>query len=110
MTDLSDHTPLAHAAEEVTGTAGATITTPALTRVVLDTSVLVADPHCLNHFGTAAVVIPLTVVEELDGLKTRPDDVGRAARTALRSLEELRVRHGGSLAEPVPLDDGTLQI
>lgn len=110
MTDLSDHTSLAHAAEEVTGTAGATTTTPALTRVVLDTSVLVADPHCLNTFGAAAVVIPLTVVEELDGLKTRPDDVGRAARTALRSLEELRVRHGGSLAEPVPLDDGTLQI
>ena len=33
-------------------------------------------------------MIPLTVVEELDSLKTRPDDVGRAARTALRSLEE----------------------
>lgn len=80
------------------------------TRIVLDTSVLVADPACLSSFPGADVVVPLTVVEELDGLKTRPDDVGRSARTALRSLEELRVTHGGSLAEPVPVGDGTLQI
>ena len=52
------------------------------TRVVLDTSVLVADPGCLHSFPHCDVVIPLTVVEELDGLKSRPDDVGRAARTA----------------------------
>jgi PhoH-like ATPase len=84
------------------------------TRVVLDTSVLVADPACLHGVGDVDVVIPLVVIEELDGLKTRLDDVGRAARTALRTIEELRVRHGGSLATAVPLSDrpggGTLQI
>ncbi|HRE02554.1 MAG TPA: PhoH family protein [Ilumatobacteraceae bacterium] len=82
-------------------------------RVVLDTSVLVADPACLAGFADADVVVPLTVVEELDGLKTRSDDVGRAARAALRAVEELRIRHGGSLATPVPIGaDGnaTLQI
>jgi PhoH-like ATPase len=77
---------------------------------VVDTSVLIADPHCVQTFGSAALIIPLTVVEELDSLKTRPDDVGRAARTALRSIEELRILHGGSLADPVPLGDGTVQI
>jgi PhoH-like ATPase len=51
------------------------------------------------------VVVPLTVIEELDSLKTRLDDVGRAARTALRTIEELRVRAGGSLATPVPVAD-----
>jgi PhoH-like ATPase len=78
------------------------------TRVVLDTSVLIADPSCFTSFGGDAVdiVIPLIVVEELDGLKTRPDDVGRAARAALRAMEELRVRHGGSLATPVPIGGG----
>ncbi len=76
------------------------------TRVVLDTSVLIADPTGVVGFAGADVVIPLTVVEELDGLKTRADDVGRAARHALRTLEDLRVRHGGSLAEPVPIADG----
>jgi PhoH-like ATPase len=80
------------------------------TRVVLDTSVLIADPACVTSFDDSDVVIPLTVVEELDGLKTRPDDVGRAARTALRTIEELRVRNGGSLADPVPLGEGSLQI
>ncbi len=83
---------------------------PARTRVVLDTSVLIADPSCVMTFDNVDVVIPLIVVEELDGLKTRPDDVGRAARTALRTIEELRVRNGGSLAEPVPLGSGSLQI
>jgi PhoH-like ATPase len=79
-------------------------------RIVVDTSVLIADPGCVLSFHGADVVIPLTVVEELDGLKSRLDDVGRAARAALRALEDLRVRHGGSLARPVPLADGSLQI
>ncbi len=82
------------------------------TRLVLDTSVLISDPTCVLEFVGADIVIPLTVVEELDGLKSRSDDVGRAARTALRTLEELRVQHGGSLAAPVPTGCGgtTLQI
>lgn len=70
-------------------------------RIVLDTSVLIADPNCLNAYPNCDIVIPLTVIEELDGLKTRPDDVGRSARAALRSLEEIRLRSGGSLARPV---------
>jgi PhoH-like ATPase len=82
------------------------------TRLVVDTSVLIADPTCVLEFHDTDVIIPLTVVEELDGLKSRTDDVGRAARTALRTLEELRVTHGGSLAKPVPTGNGsaTLQI
>ncbi|HAN34350.1 MAG TPA: hypothetical protein DCQ52_02530, partial [Acidimicrobiaceae bacterium] len=84
------------------------------TRVVLDTSVLVGDPGCLHGFAGVDVVIPFTVIEELDSLKTRPDDVGRAARTALRTIEELRVKAGGSLATPVTIGDpaaeGTLQV
>jgi len=84
------------------------------TRFVLDTSVLIADPGCISCFGDVDVVIPLTVIEELDGLKSRPDDVGRAARTALRAIEELRMRNGGSLAEPVRVgsadNTGTLRI
>jgi PhoH-like ATPase len=80
------------------------------TRLVLDTSVLISDPTCVLEFQDADVVIPLTVVEELDGHKSRMDDVGRAARTALRTLEELRVQHGGSLAEPVPTGNGTATL
>jgi len=72
---------------------------------VLDTSVLVADPSCIGSFVDADVVIPLTVIEELDSLKSRVDDVGRAARTALRALEVMRVNAGGSLADATPVGD-----
>lgn len=71
------------------------------TRVVLDTSVLIADTNCLLAYPDCDIVIPLTVIEELDGLKSRPDDVGRSARAALRGLEEIRMKAGGSLAHPV---------
>lgn len=84
------------------------------TRVVLDTSVLVADPACIAAYHDADVVIPLIVIEELDGLKTRSDDVGRAARGALRALEDLRQQAGGRLTDPIRVstapDAGTVQI
>ena len=82
------------------------------TRLVLDTSVLIADPTCVLEFTNADVVVPLTVVEELDGLKSRSDDVGRAARTALRTLEELRMNmaaHSPSRSPP-GAEGATLQI
>lgn len=79
--------------------------------VVLDTSVLVADPGAIHEFGRCSLKIPLTVIEELDGLKSRPDGVGRTAREALRRIESLRVAAGGSLVEPVALaHGGTLAI
>lgn len=108
MTDLLPEMTMAPAAP--TTREGGDIAGPR-TRIVLDTSVLIADPSCVLSFDDVDVVIPLTVIEELDGLKSRSDDVGRAARTALRTVEDLRVRHGGSLAEPVPIDgNGSLQI
>ncbi|MBM3637894.1 MAG: PhoH family protein [Actinobacteria bacterium] len=83
-------------------------------RVVIDTSVLIADPSSLMCFPNSEVVIPLTVIEELDGLKSRADDVGRAARTALRTIEDLRRKAGGAIHQPVPLTDeidgGTVHI
>ena len=74
--------------------------------VVLDTCVLLADPFSLYAFGDADIVIPLTVIEELDGHKSRLDDVGRAARAVVRDLERLRVDSGGDFREPVALPTG----
>ncbi len=79
--------------------------------MVLDTSVLIADPESLFAFPQAAAVIPLVVVEELDHHKTRPDDVGRAAREVIRTIENLRRVNGGNIGTPVALPDGgTLHI
>ncbi|HVW34479.1 MAG TPA: PIN domain-containing protein, partial [Acidimicrobiia bacterium] len=81
------------------------------TTVVLDTCVLLADPDSLYAFGDADIVIPLTVIEELDGHKSRLDDVGRAARHVVRDLERLRVDSGGDFRDPVALPTGgTLRV
>jgi PhoH-like ATPase len=74
--------------------------------VIVDTSVLVADPGSVAAFAGCNLKIPLTVIEELDGLKNRPDGVGQTAREALRRIEALRVEAGGSLVDPVPLPHG----
>ncbi len=76
------------------------------TTVVLDTCVLLADPDSLYAFGEADIVIPLTVIEELDGHKNRLDDVGRAARAVVRDLERLRIEGCGDFREPVALPTG----
>ena len=80
-------------------------------RMVLDTSVLISDPDSITAFPGADTVIPLVVVEELDQHKSRMDDVGRAARAVIRSLEELRVANGGDIRTPVALrNGGTLRV
>jgi PhoH-like ATPase len=82
-----------------------------VTCYVLDTCVLLADPRALYRFDEHDVVLPLVVVEELDRNKTRLDEVGRNARGALRLIEELRVRSGSGLREPVVLPGGgTLRV
>ena len=84
---------------------------PSRTTVVLDTSVLIADPGALHTFDEQDVVIPLTVIEELDGHKGRRDDVGAAAREALRAIEGLRVAHDGNINSAIGLTNGgTLRV
>jgi PhoH-like ATPase len=78
----------------------------ASTRVVLDTSVLISDPDSLFAFPTADAVVPLVVIEELDQHKTRMDDVGRAARAVIRTIEELRIANGGDIRHAVQLPGG----
>ncbi len=84
---------------------------PVANRVVLDTSVLISDPESLFAFPDSDAVIPLVVVEELDQHKTRMDDVGRAAREVIRTVEELRIANGGDIRHAVELPGGgTLRI
>jgi PhoH-like ATPase len=57
---------------------------------VLDTNVLLHNPEALFVFQENHVVIPYPVIEELDTMKTREDDVGRSARSTIRHLDRLR--------------------
>jgi tetratricopeptide (TPR) repeat protein len=73
---------------------------------VLDTNVLLADPGVLLSFPNAQVVIPETVLAELDKLKTsRVDpDLRFRGREVSRVLFDLSEQ--GSLTEGVDLPDG----
>lgn len=73
---------------------------------ILDTCVLLADPHAPLRFDEHHVVLPLIVVEELDHKKTRMDEIGANARSALRLLEELGASRPGGLSEPAALPGG----
>ncbi len=74
--------------------------------VVLDTNVLLADPNSVLSFPRAEIVIPETVLGELDKLKTaRVDpDLRFRGREVSRILFELSEE--GSLIEGVELPDG----
>lgn len=77
---------------------------------VLDTSVLLADPAALNRFAEHEVIIPIVVIGELETKRDHPE-LGYFARSALRSLDDLRISHG-RLDESISLNDlgGTLKV
>ena len=73
---------------------------------VLDTCVLLADPQAILRFDEHDVVLPLVVIEELDKQKTRMDEVGANARSAIRLLEEMGASRSGGLSAPHDLPTG----
>ncbi|MFI8178931.1 PhoH family protein [Actinacidiphila glaucinigra] len=77
---------------------------------VLDTSVLLADPHALLRFDEHEVVLPVVVVTELEAKRHHPE-LGYFARQALRLLDEYRIRYG-RLDAPIPIGElgGTLRV
>ena len=77
---------------------------------VLDTSVLLADPGAIGRFEEHEVVVPVVVITELEAKRHHPE-LGFFARSALRRLDELRVR-SGRLDRPVPVGDhgGTVRV
>lgn len=77
---------------------------PGVRTYVLDTSVLLADPHAITRFDEHDVVVPVVVITELEAKRTHPE-LGYFARTALRLLDDLRLEHG-ALHAPVPLPAG----
>jgi PhoH-like ATPase len=90
--------------------ASSTSSTPAQRTFVLDTSVLLSDPHAMLRFDEHEVVVPVVVVTELEGKRHHPE-LGYFARTALRLLDELRILHG-RLDAPLPVGEkgGTLRV
>lgn len=70
---------------------------------VLDTNILLHNPDAMFVFKEHHVVIPFTVIEELDKMKRKDDDLGRNSRGAIRNLDRLRAL--GKLSDGVNWGD-----
>ncbi|HSI27033.1 MAG TPA: PhoH family protein [Aeromicrobium sp.] len=64
----------------------------------------------MSRFDEHEVVIPVVVISELEAKRHHPE-LGFFARTALRFLDDLRIKHG-TLDVPLPVGDlgGTLRV
>ena len=77
---------------------------------VLDTSVLLADPAAIGRFAEHEVIIPIIVISELETKRDHPE-LGYFARSALRMLDDVRIKHG-RLDESIDIneDGGSLRV
>ena len=72
---------------------------------VLDTSVIISNPYCLDSFPNENVIIQVSVLRELDSIKTHSGDPGRNARIFIRLLDELSDK--GDISQGVKTDKNT---
>jgi PhoH-like ATPase len=71
---------------------------------VIDTNVLLYDPQAIFKFQDNDIIIPITVIEEIDRFKKDMNETGRNARQFSRFLDDLRKQ--GSLAAGIPMEGG----
>jgi PhoH-like ATPase len=71
---------------------------------ILDTNVLLHDPQALFKFQENNIIIPITVIEEVDRFKKDMNETGRNARMISRILDTMREK--GSLATGIGLPGG----
>jgi len=79
---------------------------------ILDTNVLLSDPDSLFAFEDNEVILPFTVIEEIDKIKKRPNEVGANAREMARRLSDLIAGNPpGALQRGLKLRNGsTLRV
>jgi len=71
---------------------------------ILDTNVLLYDPQAIFKFQENNIIIPITVIEEIDRFKKDMNETGRNARQISRLLDGLRKK--GSLSQGIKLENG----
>lgn len=73
---------------------------------VIDTNVLIHDPTAIQKFKDNDVVIPLSVLEELDSLKRYSDETGKNSREVIRYIDSLKTEKIGDLHMGVVIPEG----
>lgn len=66
-----------------------TVSSSATKIYVLDTNILLHEPLAFLSFQEHDVVVPMTVLEELDHIKDSKKDVARDARISIRAMENV---------------------
>lgn len=77
---------------------------------ILDTNVILHDSSCLYNFEEHDIIIPITVLEELDNFKKGQQIINFHARQFVRSLDELsseKLFNGGMRIGP---DNGRIAV
>lgn len=74
---------------------------------ILDTNVLLHDPEAILKFPDHNVVVPLTVLEELDTMKRLPNELGRNSRAVIRQIDSLRNCNEGNWQTGVETENGS---
>ena len=59
---------------------------------IIDTCVLLHDPFAIYKFAENDIYIPLAVIDDLDDIKTRKDNVAWSAREVFRQLENFTLQ------------------
>lgn len=75
---------------------------------VVDTNVLLHDPEAFMKFERNEVLVPVTVLEELDKMKRIPGELGRNARHVFRMLDSLHSEGEGDLHKGITLPNGSI--
>ena len=75
---------------------------------VLDTNIILTDCQSLFNFGDNNVIIPMTVIEELDSFKKEMNELGRNARQFSKIMDGLREK--GSLIRGVKVGEGVISV
>ncbi len=73
---------------------------------IIDTNVLIHDPAAIQKFQDNDVVIPLPVLEELDGFKRYSDETGKNSREVIRYIDSLKAEKVGDLHTGVVIPEG----
>jgi len=78
--------------------------------LILDTNVILHDSNCIEQLSNDNVVIPITVIEELDTFKKGHDSINYNARSFLRKLDALNCKELYIEGAKIGTGTGTLRI
>ena len=72
-------------------------------KIVVDTNVILFDALAIRKFRDCDIIIPISVIEEVDRFKRDLGENGRNARQFSRFIDTLRAK--GKLSEGIPLEE-----